>query len=113
MPYKNKKDQASASKRHYEANKEKIKERTKIRRKTQKQKNKDYVKAYKSLSKCVDCGENNPLVLDFDHVRGKKVKCISDMMRGGYCLDSLKKEIAKCEIRCANCHRIVTYNRIK
>ncbi len=26
-------------------------------------------------------------------------------MRGNYCLDVVKAEIAKCDVRCANCHR--------
>lgn len=113
MAYKNKIDQAKASKRHYEAHKDVIKKRTKKRNKTQKQKNRDYVNAFKSLSKCVDCGESNPVVLDFDHVRGEKILCISDMMRGAYSLATIKKEIKKCEVRCSNCHRLATYNRRK
>ena len=111
MAYKNKKDQAEASKRHYDANKEKIKQRSFLRNKTQRQKNKDYINAIKTISKCVDCGETNPVVLDFDHVRGKKLKCISDMMRGAYGIKSIQKEIDKCEVRCSNCHRLATHKR--
>jgi len=113
MSYKSKIDQAKASKRHYEANKEKIKARTKKRNKKQKEINKEYIMDIKSNSPCIDCGESNPLVLDFDHVRGSKVKCISDMMRGAYSIETIQQEIDKCEVRCSNCHRLATYNRRK
>ena len=111
MAYKDKKDQAAASKRHYEANKEKIKRRSFKRNKTQRQKNKEYVAEVKEVSKCIDCGEDNPVVLDFDHVRGEKTSSISDMMRGAYGLETLKKEMNKCEVRCSNCHRVATHKR--
>lgn len=52
---------------------------------------------------CVDCGESDPLVLQFDHVREKKSYMISDGLNS-YCWESLLKEIAKCDVRCANCH---------
>jgi hypothetical protein len=113
MAYKDKKDQAAASKRHYEANKKKIKKRSYLRNKSQRRKAKEYIDAIKSISKCIDCGETNPLVLDFDHVRGKKIMCISNMVRNSYSIETIKKEIDKCEIRCANCHRVVTHTRKK
>jgi hypothetical protein len=52
-------------------------------------------------------GQTNPAVLDFDHLRDKKYS-LTDMIRKGYGLPSIKKEIEKCVIRCANCHRIKT-----
>tara|TARA_R100001015_G_C4593644_1_gene148971 strand:+ start:122 stop:466 length:345 start_codon:yes stop_codon:yes gene_type:complete len=113
VAYKSKIDQAKASKKHYEANKEKVKARTRKRNKTQKQKNKEYVNKIKAEIGCVDCGEKNPIVLDFDHVRGEKIKCISDMTRGGYSIKTIQEEIDKCEIRCSNCHRVATYKRRK
>ena len=111
MAYKDKKDQALASKRHYEANKKKVKKRSYKRNKTQRHKNKEYIDAIKSISSCVDCGESNPLVLDFDHVKGIKIGCISNMVRGSYSLETIQAEIDKCEVRCANCHRIITNKR--
>ncbi|MEL6404431.1 MAG: hypothetical protein AAFR81_08715 [Chloroflexota bacterium] len=57
---------------------------------------------------CVDCGEKNPLVLDFDHVRDEKVASVSTLISNVTSLKRLKVEIAKCEIRCANCHRLKT-----
>ncbi len=111
MAYKNKKNQVTASKRHYEANKEKIKARSCIRNKKQRIKNKAFVDQVKQSSACVDCGESNPLVLDFDHVKGDKVCDISNMVYRSYCVESIQKEIDKCEVRCSNCHRVATHNR--
>jgi hypothetical protein len=53
---------------------------------------------------CVDCGEKDPIVLDFDH-KSDKENSISRLIRKLCCLKTLQKEIDKCEIRCANCHR--------
>lgn len=54
---------------------------------------------------CVECGENDLRVLDFDHVRGKKEGNISVMVGYGVSWERIGAELAKCEIRCANCHR--------
>jgi hypothetical protein len=60
---------------------------------------------------CVDCGEADPIVLDFDHVRGTKRMKISRMLSGTYSLKAIFEEIEKCEVRCANCHRRITASR--
>lgn len=52
---------------------------------------------------CVDCGETDPVVLEFDHVRGEKLADITRM--GDRSGAAIQAEIAKCEVRCANCHR--------
>lgn len=53
---------------------------------------------------CVDCGESNPLVLEFDH-KENKILAIATMVQNKPSIKSILKEIEKCEIRCANCHR--------
>jgi predicted transcriptional regulator len=58
---------------------------------------------------CVDCGERDPIVLEFDHV-GRKRANISKLVDAAS-LQRLKEEIAECEVRCANCHRMVTLAR--
>ncbi len=52
---------------------------------------------------CVDCGEADPLVLEFDHV-GQKNFSISVGIRG-HKWQSVLDEIERCEVVCANCHR--------
>ena len=62
------------------------------------------------LRPCVDCKEVfNPCAMDFDHVRGRKFKSVSQMK--GVSLSRIKAEIRKCEVVCANCHRIRTCKR--
>lgn len=53
---------------------------------------------------CVDCGETDIRVLEFDHIRGEKEYGIAGTLRQGYSWDTILQEIAKCEVRCANCH---------
>lgn len=58
---------------------------------------------------CVDCGETNIVVLDFDHKDpSAKLKSVSHL-KG--CYDNIalvRAEMDKCEIRCVKCHRIKT-----
>ena len=66
---------------------------------------------YKNTHPCIDCGFSDPRALQFDHVRGTKHKNVSLLIRGkNKALLTLKNEIDKCEIRCANCHSIKTLN---
>lgn len=58
---------------------------------------------------CVDCGNKNLTVLDFDHIRDVKVGNIGEM--GMATFSTIERESLKCEVRCANCHRIVTARR--
>lgn len=53
---------------------------------------------------CVDCGEQDLVVLDFDHVDGKTAS-VSTLARRECSLARLAEEIARCTVRCANCHR--------
>jgi hypothetical protein len=54
---------------------------------------------------CVDCGEDETLVLEFDHCAGEKAAAISELVIAGAGRDRLARELVRCEIVCANCHR--------
>lgn len=71
---------------------------------------KDYIRQQKN-GPCVDCGMQYPYyVMDFDHKEGKKEFCLHVGWR--YSLPKIKAEIKKCDLLCANCHRIRTQKRI-
>lgn len=57
---------------------------------------------------CVDCGETDPVLLEFDHVRGRKLNSICNLIRRGFSWNKIYDEIQKCEVRCCRCHRIKT-----
>lgn len=59
-----------------------------------------------SISKCKYCPENDPRCLDFHHrdPKTKKFK-ISGAVGLGVSFHLLTKELEKCDIVCANCHR--------
>lgn len=75
--------------------------------------NRQYIDEILKNSSCIDCGNNDPRVLEFDHVRGEKLGHISHGIRSAWNISKLQAEIEKCEIRCCNCHRIVTIERRK
>jgi hypothetical protein len=52
---------------------------------------------------CVDCGESNPLLIDFDHLWNKRAD-VSYLIHAGFSWTTIETEIDKCEVRCANCH---------
>jgi hypothetical protein len=55
---------------------------------------------------CVDCGEADPIVLEFDHVdRATKLQTVGFLAGRGYPWTTVEVELTKCDVRCANCHR--------
>lgn len=67
---------------------------------------KRFVRHYLATHPCVDCGESDPVCLDFDHRNPKKKRyCIGAGWASGILPKSIIKEIRKCDVRCANCHR--------
>ena len=52
---------------------------------------------------CSDCGETDPVVLEFDHLRDKTLNIGAALSRRNW--NAILDEMAKCEVVCANCHR--------
>lgn len=108
MPYKDPAKRRAALRRWYERHKKthmaNVKQRgNKIR---------DEVRDYKEKRPCVDCHKAYPYyVLDFDHVRGKKVDAVANMINRNCSRRAVFAEIAKCDVVCSNCHRIRTHTR--
>ncbi len=69
------------------------------------------IDSYLEEHPCVDCGESNLIVLDFDHLRDK-TDDVADMVALGRPWSEIESEIAKCQVRCANCHARRTARRI-
>lgn len=69
--------------------------------------------AYLLEHPCVDCGEGDLRVLDFDHRDGsEKLAEVMKLAKAAYSWERVAAEIAKCDVRCRNCHAKVTYERM-
>lgn len=90
---------------HYQNNKDMYKKHANSNRSQYRERNRQHILEHLRTHPCVDCGETDIEVLQFDHVEmiGSKSRRIGKYI-GGSSLSTLIKEIAKCEIRCANCH---------
>ena len=61
---------------------------------------------------CLDCGVKYPTcVMEFDHVKGVKKAGVGQLLGHERSREAILTEIAKCELVCANCHRIRTAKR--
>jgi hypothetical protein len=102
MPHKSKKEKAAYMKKYWA---ERPGSRP-IGRNQRLARNRKYVEDYKRSHPCVDCGESDPVCLDFDHRDAveKRVN-VSKILSREASLETLAEEIAKCDMRCANCHR--------
>ena len=76
------------------------------------EKKKEYIKRVKRMiGGCTKCGFNeSPHALQFDHLdKSEKRDSISNLVHAGGGIRTLKVEIRKCQLLCANCHAIKTY----
>ncbi len=93
-------------KNHYNTNKQYYLLKAKKRNKNLRDEVNNFLCQYLLKNPCVDCGEKDITVLEFDH-KGEipKFKAISHLIRARSSLEMIQKEVSKCEVRCANCHR--------
>ena len=105
--------QAEANKKHYQNNKQIYVERAITRNHRVIAENQRKLYAYLSEHPCVDCGLADIRCLEFDHVRSKKLSNIAELLNSPLPWVTIENEITKCDVRCANCHRIKTHKRSK
>lgn len=73
-----------------------------------------FIRSYK-YKPCMDCHKSYPYyVMDFDHrnPRRKEFQISTILSKRSMTEKRLKKEIKKCDVVCANCHRIRTYKKL-
>ena len=99
-------------KQHYINNKEKYLRAAAKRNKTYEQEIKEYIFKVKDAP-CMDCGiKYPPYVMDFDHREPEQKEFnISYAVRLKSPLRKIQEEIDKCDLVCANCHRIRTWQK--
>lgn len=102
--------QAEANKTHYQNNKQVYLDRAYERNARLNEENKRRLYLYLREHPCVDCGLTDIRCLEFDHVCGDKTATIARMITA-VSWPVIEAEVAKCEVRCANCHRIKTLER--
>lgn len=80
--------------------------KARARIKQRKKELKDWYISFKKTLQCDECGDSRYYVLDFHHTDPKSKKMdIAQMIRNGYSLANIMKEILKCKVLCSNCHR--------
>lgn len=90
---------------HYLANKSDYVRRAVAQVLGRREQNRREVMRYLATRSCVDCGNTNPVVLEFDHRDPRqKLMNVGSMMPSKRWARVLA-EIEKCDVRCANCHR--------
>jgi hypothetical protein len=109
VPYRDKEDKRRHNRRYspgyYQANKNKIKERAKHRRRELRK----WFDEYRRECSCKSCGLSGadmPWALEFHHRNpAEKEEVVSWLVAQGYGKERILREIAKCDVICANCHR--------
>lgn len=95
----------------YSRNRKKQIANARVRRDHQARELRAWVREYLKTHPCLDCGESDIDVLDFDHLRDKLAN-VSNLSHAAVSLELLKREVEKCVVRCANCHRRKTAHEV-
>ncbi len=100
---------AAYKQEHYAANKQRYIAQAAARKRKLAVERTTYLIRFFASHPCEDCGETDPLVLEFDHLGDKAFNVGSALRTRNW--QSILDEIAKCEVVCANCHRRRTAHR--
>lgn len=100
---------ADYKREHYLANKQRYVDTAARRRERVVRDRVEYLIEFFKDNPCTDCGESDPLVLEFDHLGEKSFNVGKGLRDRNW--QSVLDEIAKCEVVCANCHRRRTARR--
>lgn len=100
---------AAYKQEHYLANRSRYIEQAQARKRVLVAERIEFLVAFLREHPCVDCGETDPVVLEFDHLRDKKFGVAAGLRDREW--QSVLNEMAKCEVVCANCHRRRTARR--
>jgi len=95
---------------HYVANRHRYVDQARVRKQALALERTTYLIEYFASHPCADCGETDPTVLEFDHLRDKAFNIGSALPYRNW--QSVLDEIEKCEVVCANCHRRRTMRRM-
>jgi hypothetical protein len=90
-------------KEHYARNRQKYIDAEARRKRARNEKRMRLLIEFFRTHPCVDCGETDPLVLEFDHLGDKRFTISHNF--SGRNWQSILKEMEKCDVVCANCHR--------
>lgn len=98
--------QSVAARNHYVANKPDYYARRAASNGRAIVRNRAYAIDFLRTHPCVDCGQSDPMILEFDHIDpAQKTSSVSDLIRCAFSLERLQAEIALCVVRCVRCHR--------
>jgi hypothetical protein len=100
----------ACSRAWYQVNKDLHKSRVAARNARVRQESSALLMEYLLARQCVDCGEADVRVLEFDHRDSVTKRCeVTKLVAAGVPWPTVLAEIAKCDVRCANCHRVRTW----
>jgi hypothetical protein len=91
----------------YYQNQDRQKENVRLNNQNYRQNARDFIWEYLSTHPCSQCGEADPIVLEFHHLGGKDTE-VSRLIGRGASIDAIRAEITKCIVLCASCHRRIT-----
>src|SRR5262249_13246013 len=98
--------QREVSRKHYLSDPAPYKARAKVGRTVARKRNRERMRQFLAASQCADCGINDFAVLEFDHRDpNEKRYDISYLAGSPNSWAAVEREIAKCDVVCANCHR--------